>query len=339
MGPFRVLVSGATGDVAQGVLKALERSNLNLKLITTCVFADSAFLHKGYQSFLAPYSASEEYLPFLTALCQHHEIDLFIPTVDSEIGKIAEHRTHLESETGVRVCVGTPEQIRVCQSKVATADFLKDRGFAYPQTMPAESPDAESFIARLGFPIVAKPKQGRGAQDVFVAKDPRDLEAIIGNPRFCLQEWLTDADGEFTTGLYLGDDGQVKGVCTLERELKGGSTFKARRVVAPELERPLEEMAKKLGLKYVNIQSRKVGDRLVPFEFNGRFSGTTGIVSRVFNGPEMLVREWLMNEAVPRVESTEEFVAMRYYEEVFTTPQAILDLKERSLPFVPSRPL
>jgi hypothetical protein len=336
---WKVLVSGATGDVAQGVLKALGRSSIPVELYTTCVHADCAFLHNGYQSFLAPYSASEEYLPFLLDLLGKFAIDLFIPTVDSEILKIAQNRQLIESSSPARVFVGEPEKIRICEDKVATAAFLKQHGFVYPRTIGAEDPEAENFLHQVGLPVIVKPKRGRGSHNVFLRQSYSEALIHLGDKAYCYQEWLPADGGEFTTGIYLGDDKEVKGICTLQRELKGGSTFKARRLIAPELEEPLKLMAQKLDLKYVNIQSRRVNDSLVPFEFNGRFSGTTGIISRVFNAPELVIKEWLLGQTVPPASSEEQFVAMRYYEEVYATPDDLQELEERSQAIVSRRRL
>ena len=44
-------------------------------------------------------------------------------------------------------------------------------------------------------------------------------------------------------------------------------------------------------IKYLNIQARLFNNEVYIFEFNGRFSGTTGIISIVFNAPEMFIRE------------------------------------------------
>jgi carbamoyl-phosphate synthase large subunit len=335
----RILVSGASGDVAQGVLKALQRCPLDLELHTTCVFADSAFLHREFHAYLAPYSASEQYIPFLIDLIRKQKIDLFLPTVDSEMMMVAQARPELEAATGVRVCVGSPEQIAVCQDKLATAEFLRREGFSYPRTLSADDPGAPNFLQELGYPVVVKPRQGRGSAQVALLSEGGAAAPYLGDPRFCFQEWLPEAEGEYTTGIYLGDDGEVKGIATLRRELRHGSTFKAFRVLEPALEAPLADMARRLGLKYLNVQARRVGDRLVPFEFNGRFSGTTGILARVFNAPEMVVREWLRGERLEPQNSQEEFMALRYYEEVYTTPGALEALKERSRGFGPDRPV
>lgn len=144
------------------------------------------------------------------------------------------------------------------------------------------------------------------------------------------QEWLDPAQGEFTTGVYLGDDGDVKGTCTFRRQLRHGSTFIAERIIDLQLEQPLEDMARALGMKYLNIQSMRRGDKLIPFEFNGRLSGSTAMITRVFNAPEMFIRERLLGEKVDRIFNSDLFVAMRYYEEIYATPEQIAALKSRS---------
>lgn len=83
-------------------------------------------------------------------------------------------------------------------------------------------------------------------------------------------------------------------------------------------------------MRYVNIQAMRRGNLLVPFEFNGRFSGTTGIIARVFNAPEMYLRESVLGESVPPVFNDEAFVAMRYYTEAYADPAQIAEINARS---------
>jgi carbamoyl-phosphate synthase large subunit len=327
---INVLISGGGGDVGQGVAKCLETSTLDVKLFLTCIREDSSWLHKGHTAFIAPLSASEDYVPFLIRLMNKHAIHVFIPTVDSEIAKIAREKERIEAETGALVFVDAPEPVDICEDKNETAHFLRANGFAAPTSAVLGTPEAEALRKELGFPLIAKKRQGQGNTDVFVIKEDAQLDALSGDQSFMLQEWLDPKGGEFTSGIYLGDDGEVKGICTFRRKLKGGSTFIAERVVDPTLEEPLEAIARQLGMKYLNIQSMLRDGVLIPFEFNGRFSGTTAMVGRVFNAPEMYIRERLLGETLERVDDTTLFTAMRYYEEVYSTPDEVDRLKARS---------
>lgn len=331
---IRVLVSGAGGDVGQGVIKALERSTLDIKIYTTCIFPDSAFLHRVKDSYIAPYSNSDDYIPFLIRLIKKEKIDLFIPTVDSEIKTIALNKERISTGSGVKVLCDSLEKIGICDDKYATAEFLKQNNFAFPKTVRADEENLEEQLKNIGFPLIAKKRSGKGAQDVYKAHTQADLEKVIGNSEWCFQEYLEPEEGEYTSGIYLGDDGEVKGICTFKRELKCGSTFKAERVINHTLENQLADIAKKLGMKYLNIQSMYRDGVLYPFEFNGRFSGTTGMISRkVFNAPEMYIRERLLGETLQPVKNSDRFVAMRYQEEVYADVEDLetLQLKSRSV--------
>ncbi len=328
---INVLVSGVGGDVGQGVIKALERSNLDLNIYKICVFEDSSFLHLDDKSFIAPFAADDSYIDYLITLMNKLKIDIFFPTVDSEIMKISKNKKILEECTDAKVFVGDEEKVSICDDKYETFKFLKKHNFHTPKTIiPNSFVEVERFVEEVGIPFVVKKRWDNGAKNFHILKDIDESRIFIGDEDFIFQEYLNDEEGEFTCGVYLGEDYEVKGVVILKRELKCGSTYKARRVIDESLQKDIEGVAKKLGLKYLNIQARKIGGKFYIFEFNGRLSGTTATVSRVFNAPEMAVRELVLNERVERVENNELFVMMRYQEELYTTFENIEALHKRS---------
>ena len=83
-------------------------------------------------------------------------------------------------------------------------------------------------------------------------------------------------------------------------------------------------------MKYVNIQGRLKNNRLYIFELNGRLSGTTGIISRVFNAPELFLRERIFGEPIKRVVNNDEFYVMRYFEDIIVSQSSMDDLLDRS---------
>lgn len=327
---IKVLVSGAGGDVGQGVLKALASSEINIECYATCITKHSAGLYMGAEGYLAPLSSSEDYIPFLIRLIKKRKIDVFVPTVDGEIKKISSEKSRIELETGAKVFVDDINKIAITDDKLETSRYLEKNGFPHPLSISAGDPYVVDFLKKNTFPLIVKRRTGRGSQDVFIAKTIDDIQPFLGNPKFMLQEWLDPTQGEYTSGIYIGNDGYIKGACTFCRKLKGGSTFVAKRIVERELEKPLEEIALSLGLKYLNIQSMKRGRVLIPFEINGRLSGTTSIVSQLFNPLEMFIRENLLGEPLQRIENHQRFVAMRFYEEVYTNLDEVDCLVSRS---------
>ncbi len=328
---IKVLVSGVGGDVGQGVVKALNDSSLDLEIYKICVFEDSSFLHIDDKSFIAPFAKDETYIDYLIALINKFKIDIFFPTVDSEIVKISENKALIEEKTGAKVFVGEIDKVKICDDKYETYKFLKKHGFPTPKTIiPENEKELREFVEEVGIPFVVKKRLDNGAKHFHILHHIEDSVPFLGNKDFVFQEYLDEKEGEYTSGIYLGEDGEVKGICILKRELKCGSTYKARRIKDEILEGELEEVAKKLGLKYLNIQARKVNGKFYIFEFNGRLSGTTATVSKVFNAPEMAIRELVLGEKIQRTRNDELFVMMRYHEELYTTLENIEKLKERS---------
>ena len=169
--------------------------------------------------------------------------------------------------------------MHICDDKYTTVKFLEKEGFSAPKSILPNEEEIDNFIESVGYPFIIKTRSGNGAKEVFLAKSYNDYAPYIGNENYMFQEYIPSEGGEYTSGIYLGDDGEVKGICTLERELRCGSTYKAKRIDNEVLEEPLKKIATSLGMKYLNIQSMRKGDILYPFEFNGRFSGTTGIIT------------------------------------------------------------
>jgi len=328
---IKALITGAGGDVGQGVLKALSTSTIGIELYATCISAHSSWLHtNGIHSFIAPPSDDPSYVDYLIRLIKRFNIQVYFPTVDSEIIKISQKKERIEAETGALVFVDDPERVAVCNDKFKTYEFLRRNGFAHSASAVANDSEMQHLISSCGYPLIVKKRSGNGSQNVYKVHNASELALRASDREYLVQEWLDPAAGEYTSGIYLGDDGQVKGACTFRRQLKEGSTFIAERVIDQALEAPLEDMARELGMKYLNIQSMQRSNKLVPFEFNGRLSGSVAMIARLFNAPEMFIRERLLGEKLTRIDNPSRFIAMRYYEEVYATPTQILNLKKRS---------
>ena len=327
----KVLVSGAGGDVGQGVIKALNKSDLDVEIYTICVFEDSSFLHIDEKSFIAPYSSSQEYIGYLIQLMNKFEIDIFFPTVDSEILKIAQNKSELESKTGAIIFVDSVQKVEICDDKLLTYNFLSQHGFDTPKTtIPKTKEDIEVFVKDAGIPFIVKKRWDNGAKHLHIFNSVDESLKFLGNEDFIFQQYLDADDEEYTAGIYIGEDKEVKGVVLFNRELKCGSTYKARRILNDKMEADLAKVAKVLDMKYLNIQARLVDGKLYIFEFNGRLSGSTAIVSQVLNGPEMAVRELVLKQSVEKINDRREFVAMRYYEEIYADVSQIDTLNRRS---------
>ena len=328
---IRVLVSGAGGDTAQGVIKALRASPLDVEIFAACVSPDSAWLHAlGVRGLLSPYAMEPNYIDWLVDTIDRFRIDAFFPAVDQEMPVLAPHAAQIRADTGAHILCGTPEQVAICADKLATNHFLSTHGFACPASVGLDDPELQDRLETVGFPLIVKPRHGRGSRDVVRINTAKELAPYRGDATYIAQQYLCESEGEFTSGIYLGDDAEIKGVVHFRRILKHGSTIRAERVRSQAFDDQLIPMAHTLGIKYLNIQSMLCDGKLIVFEFNGRMSGSTAMVSRVFNAPDLFLRERLLGQTVARQDSDEDFVALRYLEEIYTTRSRIDALAQRT---------
>ena len=331
MDKIKILVDGCGGDVAQGVIKALNKSNLNLEIYKICTYSNSSWLYTDELSYIAPLSASDQYIPYLIRFLNTHNINIFFPCIDFEIPKIALNKEKIESETNAIVFVDDINKVDICNDKYKTYNFFQKNNISSPYTiLPESSEKVKEIIDLVGFPLIIKRRIGQGAKDIKIINTYPEARDFIGKTNFIIQEYIHLKEGEYTSGIYLGDDRKLKGICILKRELKGGSTYRAERMINNKWEEYIVEIAKTISMKYLNIQFRVHNNKIYPFELNGRFSGTTGIISRVFNAPEYFIRERLLNEKIEYKENNEIFHAMRYYEEIYTNQENVDKLIKRS---------
>ena len=74
---INVLISGVGGDVAQGVIKCLEKSKLKTKIYKIANSIEESWLYINENSYLSPLTDSEEYISYLCEFIIKHKIDVF----------------------------------------------------------------------------------------------------------------------------------------------------------------------------------------------------------------------------------------------------------------------
>lgn len=326
---INILVDGAGGDVGQGILKSLLDSQLNIELYASCISTSSSWLYKIKNSFIFPYVSDENFIDFLINFLNKYDIDVYFPTVDSSLIKIAKNKEMIEIKTKAKVFIADFEKIQICDDKYVTNKFLIENNFDAPNTISMDDNDIEQFVSKNSYPFILKTKSGNGAKNIIKISNFEELKPFIGNSAWLLQEFL-DIQNEITSGIYIGDDEEIKGIYILKRTLKCGSTYQAERVLDKELETKLIAIAKKMKMKYLNIQATYDKGILLPFEFNGRLSGTTGAVRTIFNAPEMYIREKILREPLAPSQNNQKIFFARYNEEVVYTQKDMDDLVQKS---------
>ncbi|MBL4935018.1 ATP-grasp domain-containing protein [Clostridium sp. YIM B02515] len=310
-GSLSVLVTGAGSVYGLGIIRSLKASVLPVEIIAIDTNPYSLGLFFADKSFIAPRAADEEnYYMFIKNLCIDHQIKAIFIGSTAELPFYSRNRESLEASTRSMVFVNSPEVLELCTDKWLTMCHLSRCGFQIPATIryPEDAGMLSSFIESAGFPLIVKPRFGRGSVGVVLAKDKEQLlESIKGKESLLIQEYITDEEQEFTVGICINQKGKVISKIALRRYLQEGVSIAAVSDSYHDITDYCAVVASTLGAYgAINIQLRLKDDKPVIFEINPRFSSSTGMrLLFGINEPESLIRsEVLCQDVIPGCAST-----------------------------------
>ena len=200
---------------------------------------------------------------------------------------------------------GDDDLCRTIRSKLDTYQYAHRNDLPFCFTIDVCHEDIESHAAKLieshGWPVVVKPKEGYGAQDIWIISDWVTLKKWFGKSDYVLQPFLSASTSlkgwlsSFQEGIplhssapdtvqdvvqvILGPDSSLLGVFGMQTQMKSGRSWRVTPNNDEELLSVGRRFAEVLGRDGwrgpLNIQTRNHNGEYIPFEINGRFNGTT----------------------------------------------------------------
>jgi carbamoyl-phosphate synthase large subunit len=200
---------------------------------------------------------------------------------------------------------GSYDLCKTIRSKLDTYRYAYSNDLPFCFTIDVSDEDIETQAAELinshGWPVLIKPREGYGAQDIWIVSDWVTLKKWFAKKDFVLQPFLSASTSlktwlsSFQKGIplhssapdtvqdvvqaVLGPDSSLLGVFGMHTQMKSGRSW---RVTPNNNEKLLalgRRFAETLGRDGwrgpLNIQTRYHDGKYIPFEINGRFNGTT----------------------------------------------------------------
>lgn len=247
-------------------------------------------LHKKYDLFFAdaelsrvspiipiekkyrlPLACEADYINKLHQVLKDWNIDLLVPGVDEELSLVSRAQERFNPTK-----LFLPDTLFISQmnDKLEMANLFQKKGLAVPKSVRADFLPTD-----FSYPVIVKPRFGRGAREVFEICSEKKLAAYLAvlgqrSPEFLIQEKVVGA--EFTVQMIVDPDGELKAVLPIRVIEKRGSTISA--VLEPEatVESYCREIHRVLGGKgCYNVQLVKGNDNECwCFEINPRVSTT-----------------------------------------------------------------
>jgi len=222
---FTVLRTAAGSPVAPFVIKALKQIPDVRVVAVDCdpLSCGFAFADRHYA---VPRVDAAGFLDAMLEICRQESVDLLLPDLDEELGLLSAAQDRFLA-LGTRVVVSAPDAISECADKHRTFRLFRSRGIPTPETWLPEEVDGEA----LKFPVIVKPRSGRGSSGVFRAEGPEELEYSLARvTKPIIQEFV---DGvEYTIDTMSDLEGNFL-YCSVRQRLAtdSGISIKGRTVV------------------------------------------------------------------------------------------------------------
>jgi carbamoyl-phosphate synthase large subunit len=289
----RVLVTGIGGNVGQGIIRNIIRTDYNIAIIGTNTSAFSAGNHLCHKFYQVPIAYDEGYIPAMQEIVKREKIDLVIPSTDYEV-------YYLSINAGA---IDAP----IAASGPMAAETYLDKYLSYHHHQRAGIPFAASVLPSVykgEFPqFILKPRKGRGSRGILI--NPVSW-AGFSDDEYMIQEYKTGQ--EITTAFYVNRKGQLHGFITLLRSLENGATAQCK--VAFDYDEALRVILEKM-IRHTDFRGAAnlqaivtASGEIVPFEINCRISGTNSIRSNFgFEDVKYTLQEYLLGLApdVPEI--------------------------------------
>lgn len=215
--------------------------------------------------------SDEDYIPQLLKICQAKCVDLLIPTIDTDLYKLAEAREAFE-EIGTRILISAPDMIRMCRDKRLTADFFHSCGLYSPSPVDR----IEAFTGT--YPCFIKPLDGSSSVDAYRVEKAEDLAAYarkIGEGNYIIQPFISGR--EYTIDIFCDFDSTPVFITPRERlAVRSGEVLKTCIVQDEQMLREAQAIIGRfhpVGTITVQLIREQESGRDYFIEINPRFGG------------------------------------------------------------------
>jgi carbamoyl-phosphate synthase large subunit len=248
-----------------GAIVKVMATDMNPSWSPACQVADEAFEVER--------CTSPDFIPQMLDLCRKHNVNLVVPTIDTELMAFAESAAFF-AEIGTKIHIGGPEFVAIARDKAATARLLSANKIPVPQTWGIPDLLDDSFSP--AFPLLLKPVDGscsKGIAFVSSIEDVREKTKVRDN--WMAQEVCTGR--EYTINCFYDSGGNCAAcVPHFRKFVRDGEVCFAETERIPEFMAIAHRFSRIFpGIRgCICFQGFKQNDGSVRvFEINARFGG------------------------------------------------------------------
>ena len=271
MGELRILFTGVGRRVE--LVQAFRQAGLVLNHKVILYGADMSGTAPALQfcDFMRNVCGMKDpgYVDELLNICIKDDIDVVIPTIDTDLLVLSQSKHKFEKE-GIKVLVSDENMIKICRDKNLTSQFFIDCGLKAP--MPVN--DWKKYS--LGYPAFIKPKDGSSSINAFKVEDEKELKMYSSQVEDYIVQPFVDGT-EYTIDVFCDFSGTPVSIVPRERvQVRAGEVLKTQICMDERMIQEAKEICKVFKpcgpLTIQLIRDSKTGEDYY-IEINPRFGG------------------------------------------------------------------
>ena len=315
-----VLVT-AVGNMGVGeqIVKSLRLSALNVSIVGIDISAFN-IVHENLDFFYEVSSRDEdEKMRCISKIISDHAIKMVFVGCENDYMFFHRHRSYFESKS-VYLAINSDFLSSFAFDKQKTYCYLMEKGVCIPRFWKIDTPDDCNRIQI--FPVVIKPnRNASGSRNVYIAFNQTEawhLASYMLSRKIDIvaQEYVGDADSEYTISVTSNLAGEVLGNIIIKRNFDASITYrdkirKGNRVYVvasgitqgmalhdEKIEKQVISIAQCLDSRFsVNIQGMFVNGKFMLIEVHPTLTGSVYIRALAgYNEPANLIKRELLNE-------------------------------------------
>ncbi|GHV31715.1 carbamoyl phosphate synthase [Synergistales bacterium] len=165
-----ILSAGRRVELIKAFKSARDALGFNGKVIAADISDTAPALYFADEKVIVKPIKDGGFIIDIIDVCKKYDIDLIVPTIDTELPILAANKALIEKETKAIVLISSPEVVAVCYDKHKTADFFAANNLSAPHTL------TEDEIGDVPeFPLFIKPSSGSSSINAFVVNSKKEL--------------------------------------------------------------------------------------------------------------------------------------------------------------------
>ena len=260
----KILLTGANGDIALSIGRALQSSLPNIRLVGCDIGGEWPGRTVFKDMFTVPLANDDRYLTTLRKMVSKVDVDLILPCTEPELLSLVRSDT-----SDLNILMNDAAIIMCCLDKYKTAEWLQSLGVLVPSTKNL----SDACVSDL--PLMVKPRSGSGSRglEIITNLDHLSLAQAERSKDTIAQQLLDPHEGEFTCPIFKAH-GEVR-TLIMRRWLTGGLTGRMIVEDIPIINHLLDKIADALpDIAAINVQLRLMEGVPFVFEINPRLSST-----------------------------------------------------------------